>query len=122
MKPIEYSEYKEVLNILKRDNVENSYEDIMKKENKALDTINTVVKYYRDTDIKDSQVINQDIHTIVKRFFDTWNNILKDITTPNKSFDFLTIITKEDRLIFIGLTFIVIAFILFFLESSKWLE
>ena len=45
-KPIVYSEYKDILDIANRINVEDSYQDLMKKEDKVLDTVNNVVKYY----------------------------------------------------------------------------
>ena len=49
---LEYSEYKSLMDILDRSNTENSYQDLMKKEEKVLDTVNNVIKHYKDTDIK----------------------------------------------------------------------
>lgn len=119
MKPIEYAEYKEVLDVLQKDNVENSYEELMKKEEKTLDTINNVVKYYKDIELADGQLINQSIHTIVMRFFDVWNNILEDIVKIRSINDIWEVFTKGDRIIFIGMTLILVAFIIILLQNSN---
>lgn len=119
MKPIEYAEYKEVLDILQRDNVENSYEELMKKEGKTLDTVNNVVRYYKDLELADGQLINQSIHTIIMRFFDVWNNILEDIVKIRSIKDIKEVFTKGDRIIFIGITLILVAFIIILLQNSN---
>lgn len=119
MKPIEYSEYKEVLDVLKRDDVESSYEDLMKHETKTLDTVNNVIKYYRDAKLEDSQLINQSVHTIFMRFFDVWNEILEDLMKVKTPSDFTNAFFKGDRIIFIGVTLVLIALFLIFIQSSK---
>jgi hypothetical protein len=119
MRPIDYAEYKEVLDVLKRDDVDNSYQDLMTHEKKTLETVNNVIKYYRDEELIDGQFINQSIHTIFMRFFDVWNQILEDIINVRQPTDIVAIFTKNDRIIFIGITLIVIALILIFLQNSK---
>lgn len=116
-KQIVYGEYKEILDIVNRSNVENSYEELMQKEEKVLDTLNNVVKYYRDEDIKDREFINQGINTIITRYLDVWKEILDDFTSnPKKTY--IDIISKDDRPIYIGITLIIIALFLFFIENS----
>jgi hypothetical protein len=119
MKPIDYSEYKEVLDVLKRDDVESSYEDLMKHETKTLDTVNNVIKYYRDAKLEDSQLVNQSLHTIFMRFFDVWNDILEDLINVKRPSDFTNAFIKGDRIIFIGVTLVLIALFLIFIQSSK---
>jgi hypothetical protein len=119
MKPIEYSDYKEVLDVLKRDDVDNSYQDLMKNEAKTLDTVNNVIKYYRDEELADSQLINQSLHTIFMRFFDVWNELLEDLMKVKKPSDFTQAFIKGDRIIFMGITLVLIAIFLIFIQSSK---
>jgi len=116
-KPIVYGEYKEILDVVNRSNVEDSYQDLMQKEEKVLDTVNNVVKYYRDEDIKNGEFINQGISTIITRYFDVFKEILDDFTS-NKKKSFIDIISKDDRPIYIGITLIIIALFLFFIENS----
>lgn len=119
MKPIEYSEYKEVLDVLKRDDVESSYQDLMKHEEKTLDTVNNVIKYYRDAELADSQLINQSLHSIFMRFFEVWNQILEDMSKVKTPNDIIDVFLKSDRIIFIGIALILIALFLIFTQSSK---
>jgi hypothetical protein len=120
MRPIEYAEYKEVLDILKRDNVEDSYQDLLSKESEVLDTVNNVVKYYRDNDMRKGEFINQDITHIVVRLVDVWGEVITELVSVSSYKDFIGTITKGDRPIYLGLTFILLALFLFLIESSKW--
>lgn len=120
-KPIEYGEYKEIINILERDNVEDSYQDLMGKEKQVLDTVNKVVKYYRDEDIKAEEFVNQGLGVIYTRFFEVWKDIIDEFTRLGSSSKYtLDIFTKHDRPIYIGISLILVALFLFFIESSKW--
>ena len=116
-KPIVYGEYKEILDVVSRSNVEDSYQDLMQKEEKVLDTVNNVVKFYRDDDIRNGEFINQDISTVITRYLDVWKEILDDFTS-NKQKSFIYIISKDDRPIYIGITLIIMALFLFFIENS----
>jgi hypothetical protein len=121
MKQIEYSEYNDIKEIIERGNVESSYEDLMKKENHVLDTVNQVIKYYRDKDIYDGEFIHNNLVAIASRLGSTWKDIIEEIVLVKSVNDIYYMFTKEDRPIYIGLTFIVIALILFLLDSSgKW--
>lgn len=120
MKPILYSEYKDVLDTVQRTNVEDSYQDLMAKEEKVLDTVNHVVKYYREEDIKEGEFVNQSLTSIVTRFFDVWREVIEDLTNMPKKGPLLTIVTKGDRPIYLGISLIILASFLIFIESSKW--
>lgn len=118
-KPIVYGEYKEILDIVNRNNVEDSYQELMQKEEKVLDTVNNVIKYYRDEDIRNGEFINQGINTIITRFFDVWKEIIDDFTSNKKNKkSFVEIVSIDDRPIYIGVTLIIIALFLFFIENS----
>lgn len=118
-KPIEYGEYKEILDIAQRTNVEDSYQDLMKKEDKVLDTVNQVVKYHRDEDIKSQEFVHQNMKTIVARFFDVWKDIIDEWTVVGKPRRSITdIFTEGDRPIYVGISLMILALILFFIESS----
>jgi len=120
-KPIEYGEYKEILDIVQRTNVEDSYQDLMGKETKVLDTVNKVVKFHRDEDIKSGEFIYQDMTTTFTRFFDVWKEIIDDYTAVgNKNKSMIEIFTSGDRPIYVGISLMIVGLILFFVESSKW--
>ncbi len=118
---IEYSEYKSLVDILeKSENHENTYQEVMTKEPKVLDTINNVVNYYRDVDIKEKQFVNMNISYIVYRFFNVWSEIFKElVNTDPKKLDFLEIFTKDDRLIYIGVMLILISVFMYYVDITK---
>lgn len=120
MKPIDYASYKEVLGVVQRVNVEDSYQDLMSKETEVLNTVNNVVKYYRDQDIHDSEFINQNVSLILQRFPIVLRDTLEDLVKVGSYKDFMTVMTRDDRLIYLGMSLIVIALFLFFIQSSKW--
>jgi len=120
-KPIEYGEYKELLDVIKQNNVEDSYQALMGKEDKVLDTVNEVIKYHRDEDTKSREFTQQDITTIYVRLFDVWKEIIDDLTVPGGSKkSMLDIISENDRPIYIGISLIILGLFIFFIESSNW--
>jgi hypothetical protein len=119
MKAIEYGEYKEVLDVVQRENVEDAYQDLMKKENDVLTTVNNVVKYYRDKDISDGEFVNQSISSISERLVGVWFEVITDIASATSLHDVITTLTKNDHPIYLGITLVVIALFLFLIESSS---
>lgn len=113
---LEYSDYKSLVNTLEQSNHDNTYQDVMSKEGKALDTMNSVIKYYRDSDVKEFEFINNTISQVVYKFFNIWIDMFNDIM-DNKSF--IETITKEDRLVYIGITCILISIFLYYVEITK---
>jgi hypothetical protein len=123
MKPIEYGEVKEILEIANRKNVDNTYEDLMSKESKVLETVSDVVKYYRDKDIKDGEFINQSISIIMERFVEVWVEIINGVASASSIKDILRVMGDKDHPMYIGITMVVIALFLFLIESSsKWTQ
>lgn len=123
MKPIEYGEVKEILEIASRKDVGNSYQELMNKEAHVLETVSDVVKYYRDKDIKDGEFINQSLSIIAERFVDVWIEIINGIASAASMSDVLKVVGAKDHPIYIGITMVIIALFLFLIESSsKWTQ
>lgn len=118
---IEYSEYKSLVDILeKSDNHENTYQEVMDKETNVLKTINNVVNYYRDVDIKEKQFVNMNISYIVYRFLNIWGDIFKELVNIDSSkMNLFEIFTKDDRLIYIGVMLILLSIFLYYIDISR---
>lgn len=116
---LEYSEYKDVLALLERSNHDNTYQDLIKKEDKVLDTVNTVAKSYKDKNIKDNQFINRSMTENMSRFWLDMNLMFKELFDIVEVSQIPKILTKGERVIYIGLICIAFAIILFFVEISK---
>ena len=113
---LEYSEYQSVIDILKKSDQNNVYQDLMKKEEKTLDSINKVVKYYKDNDYKNKEFLNMSFWELTIRFGEIWPEIWNDIISSDpKYISFLNIFIKDDRPIYIGVLLIIISIFLLFI-------
>ena len=112
---IEYSEYESVVELLKKSDKDTTYLDLMSKEDKTLDTINNVVKYYNDHDFSKNNFVNLSYIETMFRFVDVWNNIIAELYKVRCIMDILPIFTKNDRLIYIGILFVAISLFMFFI-------
>lgn len=117
---INYSEYKSILDIAQNSNIDNSYQDLMKKEQDTLNTVNNVIKYYQDRDIKSKQFVNMSFYEMVIRMSETWTDIYSDILNwkQTKNNSITEVFFKEDRSIFLGIFLIITSFFLFFIIIS----
>ena len=114
--PIEYAEYKSLVEILgASETSDTTYEDLMKKEENVLSTVNHVVKHIQDKDIKSKQFIDMSVDTIVQRFFLLWPEMLKDFYASKTSSEIIHSLTKDDRIIYWGLLLIGIGLFMFFM-------
>jgi hypothetical protein len=115
---LEYSDYKSLIDTLEQSNQDNTYQILMNKEDKVLDTMNRVIKYYKDEDAKEKEFINYTISQVVYKFFNVWIEIFNEIINKNGS-NIIEILIKDDRLIYIGVMFIFISIILYYVEISR---
>jgi len=118
MAPIEYSEYKSLVDILDASSNDNAstYEDLMKKEKNVLDTVNHVVKHINDTDVKSTFILDKSLDTVAQQMFVMWPVVIKEFSTVKTPQDVISVVTKNDRSVYIGITLMLIAFFLFVLS------
>lgn len=115
--PISYSEYSSLVDILEKSN-DQTYEELMKKEKNVLSTVNNVVNHINSRDAKSDQFINSSISDTAMNFFLFWPNLFNDLGKSKTYPEVLDSITKDHRIIYIGMSFIVCAFLMFLVESS----
>ena len=132
---LEYTEYQSVLNLLNESSdtgdtkplyvmQDNVYQELMKKEGKTLDTINNVIKYYKDNDYKNKEFVTMNFWEVLIRFNDIWLEIWNDVTSTaitgniNDTISFGSIIMKNDRPIYIGILIIIISIFMWFVIIS----
>lgn len=119
MNELNYSEYKSLIDLINNDDMTNKYENLMKKENKVLDTINHVVKNIRSKDEKNKQLINMSLYQIYNNMFLEIPKIIDELYKFNNLNDIINILTKNNRLIYLGILLVIISIFLFFIEISK---
>lgn len=113
---LNYSDYKSFVDTLDQSNHDNTYQELIGKEDKVLDTVNSVVKYYKDKDVKEKQFINLPVAYVVQRFFEVWSDIFYDLVNHKHIMD---IVTKDDRLIYIGAMMILLSIFLYYVEITR---
>jgi hypothetical protein len=116
---LEYSEYKSLMDTLNRADRDTVYEDLMKKETSVLSNVNAVVKEYRDHAHEKKQFINMSINDIIHKVFTELPMIMMEINQVKTPQDYVRIVTKGDRLVYLGIIIVMVAFCVFFAEISS---
>jgi hypothetical protein len=116
---LDYAEYKEVLDILNRTDHKNTYTDLRGKEEKILDTVNSVARSYRDFTIRNKEFISRGIQENITLFWLDMGLLVREIIDLTDIAQLKKILLKGDRVIYYGCIFIFMGVIFFFLEISK---
>jgi hypothetical protein len=120
-KQVQYSDYKSFIDTLTSSNHDFTYQNMIEKEEKVLDTMNNVIKYYNDNQTKEKEFVNQSMMYIATRLFTVWNDIFADVIKLN-SLSLSTIVDifmKDDRLVYIGITLLIISVMLYYLKLTS---
>ena len=115
---LEYSEYKAIMDVVETSDVDNVYPDLMNKEHQVLDTVNNVVNYYRNTKQEEKQFLHKSLHEIYNLMFLEVPLIMSELLKAKSIDDVTHTLTKNDRLIYLGVMLVVLSIILFFINSS----
>lgn len=110
---LEYSEYKAIEDLLTKSNQDNVYEKLMKKEEKTLEAVDKVIKYYTDNKVKKNELASMTMMEIIVRFATIWTQIISEVMDVKYIKDIKYIFIKEDRLIYIGFMVILISLFVF---------
>lgn len=116
---IEYSEYKSLVDILSKSDVSNTYEDLMKKESSVLNTVNHVTQHIQDTHAKHKQFIHLSLYEVFMLIFLEIPKLVEDIIQLKDIEQLPEMLTKNHRIIILGVLCTMLAIFLFFIEISK---
>lgn len=116
---LEYSEYKSLVDVLEQSNHDNTYQELVGKEEKVLDTVNRAIKYYRDERTKETELVNTPLSLLVYRFFNVWKEIFDDLIESGWKADLISILNKKDRLVFIGMMCVIASILLYYVEITR---
>lgn len=115
-----YKDYSEFLKLLEDTtlNKDDVYQQIISKEKNALEVINRVSQNLAEKKKADLLFYNMTVLDIIAMLTNTWKNMLNELVA-NKSTNILPIVWKGDRKIYTGITIVMVALILFFLDVSR---
>jgi tetrahydromethanopterin S-methyltransferase subunit A len=122
MEPENNLEYSKLLKLLnsKTDDPSTVYEELIKKEDRVLDVVNRVVNYSNEKQVKSEEFMNLSLNHIVARLFTVIKAIMSEIMLVRNFNQFMDVVTKEDdRKIYVGLFFIILAVFIFFIVISS---
>lgn len=117
--PEDNIDYQALLLLLKKSEPKDVYEELMKKEEKVLDTVNRVVNYSNEKELKESEFLNKTVAQHVSGLFWAMKGIMSELYRMKTIQDVKSTLTKDDRMIYIGIMLLCIAFFLFFVINSS---
>ena len=112
-------EYSKLVDLLNKSDDREIYEELMKKEDRVLDTINRVVNVSNEKEIKGKEFLNMSLNDIVHKFFWNITLIFSELISSKTIQDVKKVLFKDDRKIYIGLLLVLITIFLFFIIISK---
>ena len=99
--------YNEVTDILAKSD---PYQELMEKESKVLNAVNSIVKSYKDNEIVDTEFVNMRLSFIANRFFVVIQEIIKDLVDRKINIETFT---KDDRVFYVGIFLIIISMVVY---------
>ena len=116
---LDYSEYKSLVDILEKSELDDSYKDLIQKEDKVLDTVNAVVNQIKDKKSNQKQFMHMSLYEIYNLLFLEIPLLIKEVSGAQTSADVLRTLFKGHRVIYIGIVLVILSVILFFVDNSK---
>ena len=98
-------DYSSVLKLVNGSN-EDAYTSLMAKESTVLDAVNKIDRQYRDSNAKKKMFVSSSVQEITSKMLDTFTSLADELTTAPDSQAVVEALTKEDRLIYVGLALI----------------
>lgn len=119
-------EYNDLLKLLEKDDLsrENLYQELMLKEQQVLDVSSRIATTHEKNQSINATFINTSLTNIIARFANVWTNIFTEIVenaTPDqyRALDPRRLLLKDDRKIYLGIMFILLALLSFFISITQ---
>ncbi len=114
-----FMDYNEFKNLLQESEPTHLYEELIKKEDRVLKTVNRVVDYSNRKELESKEFINMSVGGATVGFLQAMVDIVQDLTKAKDAAQFASALYKGDRVIYIGILVVLISLFLFFVESSS---
>lgn len=111
-------EYSQLVDLLNKSRPQDVYEELMKKEEKVLDTINRVVNYSNERETVKSEYMNMSINEHVHTLFKVVKQVQNDLFKAKSLKDVSATMLADDNMFYIGCLLVFVAIFLFFIIIS----
>jgi len=125
------NEYDKLKDLVTKPGQNDVYNDLINKEIRVLDTINNLINVEEKKKNKKKIMYNLTLKEILINLLKVIVDIINDISTIlldplNKNRDLITVLkkvrktfTKKDRLVYVGLFFIIISLLIYFIDGTS---
>lgn len=110
--------YKDLVKLLDQSDPQNIYEELIKKETRVLDTIDRVVNYSNEKQVKESEFLENSLNGIAHDFFWNMRLVMTELYDVKTFQDIVRVLTKDDRKIYLGILAILVGLFLFFIVNT----
>ena len=110
--------YNDLVRLLDRSDPQDIYEELMKKEERVLDTIDRVVNYSNEKQVKESEFLENSLNGIAHDFFWNMKLVMSDLYDVKTFQDLGRVLTKDDRKIYLGILAILVGLFLLFIVNT----
>jgi hypothetical protein len=114
----DYMEYKNLLNLLEKSDVSTVYDELIKKEENVLHTINRVANLQSQEKSDKNDFTKLQLHQIIFKMMTTLKEIHEELLKSKSPKDVPNIFMKDDRKIYLGIFLVILAMFLFFICIS----
>jgi len=115
---LDYSEYSSLVDVLEKTNLDDSYQQLMKKETKVLDTINNVIEQKKTTITHRREFLHMSLTEIYTLMFLEIPEFVKELNMVSSLDDVMKAIFKGHRVIYIGIFMVLAGVFLFFIDNT----
>lgn len=111
-------EYSKLVSLLESDDKREIYQELMSKEKHVLDTINRVVNVSNEQETASKEFGNLSLNEVLHNFLWHMQLTTQEMFQVKTIRDLKKVFTKDDRIIYIGMLFVLICVFLFFIMIS----
>ena len=109
--------YKEILDMVEASQKDDVYSALLTKEEAVLDTVNRMIEKKRDD--KNTGFLDLSIYELITNFALVWKRIYLEAVIY-KQRDVKALFYDNERKIYMGIMFVMIALFLYFIDISRW--
>lgn len=116
---LDYSDYNSIIDVLEKADLDNTYKELISKENKVLDTVNNLVRHKEKLSSERKQFIHMSLYEIYNLLFLELPKMGKELEKTKNLEEMMQVFFKGHRVIYIGIIMVLISIFLFFVEHSS---
>lgn len=116
--PVQNLEYNKLVTLLKSTNTEDIYEELLKKEDKVLDTVNRVVNYSNAEEVRQTEFENMSMNELTHNMFWTLQKIGREAWDIKTIQDVYRVMFTGERKFYLGVVVVMVSLFLFFVIIS----